>query len=96
MSGTHHHHHESNSDKSLLVAVTINVFLTLAQVIGGIISGSLSLVADALHNLSDAASLGIALFALSLSFLTLQTASKTDTTIQSYERFDVVGVHTNN
>ena len=67
MSGTHHHHHESNSDKSLLVAVTINVFLTLAQVIGGIISGSLSLVADALHNLSDAASLGIALFARKIS-----------------------------
>ena len=67
MSGTHHHHHESNSDKSLLVAVTINVFLTLGQVIGGIISGSLSLVADALHNLSDAASLGIALFARKIS-----------------------------
>ena len=67
MSGTHHHHHESNSDKSLLVAVAINVLLTLAQVIGGIISGSLSLVADALHNLSDAASLGIALFARKIS-----------------------------
>ena len=67
MSGTHHHHHESNSDKSLLVAVTINVLLTLGQVIGGIISGSLSLVADALHNLSDAASLGIALFARKIS-----------------------------
>jgi len=62
MSG-HHHHHAPESDRGLLFAVGINVLLTLAQVIGGIISGSLSLIADALHNLSDAASLGIALFA---------------------------------
>lgn len=45
-------------------AVGVNVLLTIAQVIGGIISGSLSLVADALHNLSDAASMFIALIAI--------------------------------
>jgi len=39
------------------------MLLTVVQVIGGILSGSLSLIADALHNFSDAASLGIALFA---------------------------------
>ena len=65
--GHHHHHHESDSDTSLFVAVGINILLTLAQVIGGIISGSLSLIADALHNLSDATSLGIALFARRIS-----------------------------
>ena len=63
----HHHHHEPESDRGLLFAVGINVLLTLAQVIGGIVSGSLSLIADALHNLSDAASLGIALFARKIS-----------------------------
>ena len=62
-----HHHHGPESDRGLLDAVGINVLLTLAQVTGGIISGSLSLIADALHNLSDAASLGIALFARTLS-----------------------------
>lgn len=61
------HHHTPESDRGLLVAVFINILLTLAQVIGGIISGSLSLIADALHNLSDAASLGIALFARTIS-----------------------------
>ena len=58
-----HHHREAQTDKGLWVAVSINLLLTFVQVIGGVISGSLSLVADALHNLSDAASLGIALFA---------------------------------
>lgn len=50
-------------DSKLIAAVGVNVLLTVAQVIGGILSGSLSLIADALHNLSDAASLAIALFA---------------------------------
>jgi cobalt-zinc-cadmium efflux system protein len=47
-------------DRRLLVAIVINMLLTLAQVAGGIISGSLSLIADALHNFSDASSLLIA------------------------------------
>ncbi len=67
MSRNHHHHHASESDRSLLIAIFLNGLLTLAQVIGGIISGSLSLIADALHNISDAASLGIALFARTIS-----------------------------
>ena len=40
------------------------MLLTVAQVVGGVVSGSLSLVADALHNFSDAASLLIALIAV--------------------------------
>ena len=58
-----HHHQGVQTDSGLWVAVSINLLLTFVQVVGGVISGSLSLVADALHNLSDAASLGIALFA---------------------------------
>ena len=67
MSGHNYHHHAPASDRGLILAVGINFFLTFAQVIGGVISGSLSLIADALHNLSDAASLGIALFARKIS-----------------------------
>lgn len=61
----HHHDHgaEQMGDKRLVAAVAVNLVLTVAQVVGGLFSGSLSLIADALHNLSDAASLGIALFA---------------------------------
>lgn len=44
-------------------AILVNVLLTIAQVVGGLVSGSLSLVADALHNLSDAAALGVAFVA---------------------------------
>ena len=51
------------SDARLVWAVVVNVGLTIAQIVGGILSGSLALIADALHNFSDAASLGLALFA---------------------------------
>ncbi len=51
------------SDRRLTWAIVINVLLTVVQVAAGVMSGSLGLIADALHNLSDAASMGIALLA---------------------------------
>ena len=62
MGHKHHAHHdiETIGDRRLIAAIAINMLLTLAQVIGGIASGSLALIADALHNFSDAASLLIA------------------------------------
>lgn len=63
--GQHHHGDPSEiGERRLWWAVGANVLLTFAQIIGGIISGSLSLIADALHNFSDAASLFIALVAI--------------------------------
>lgn len=59
----HAHVPETGGDRRLWIAVAINVLLTIAQVIDGVIARSLSLVADALHNLNDAASIGIALIA---------------------------------
>ena len=44
----------------MFLAVAVNLGLTIVQVIGGVLSGSLSLIADALHNFSDAISLIIA------------------------------------
>lgn len=63
MESDHHHHHGPLSDQRLAWAIAINVLLTVVQVAAGVVSGSLGLVADALHNLSDAASMGIALLA---------------------------------
>ena len=62
----HHHHHHVDSatgDRRLAWAVLVNVGLTLVQVIGGLMSGSLALIADALHNFSDAIALIIAVLA---------------------------------
>ena len=62
--GCHHHDTSNMSERALMKAIGANMVLTVAQIGGGIASGSLSLVADALHNLSDAASLFIALIAV--------------------------------
>lgn len=43
--------------------MAINILLTVVQIIGGILSGSLALIADAIHNLSDALSLVLAFLA---------------------------------
>lgn len=64
------HQHSPGTDtgsRRLAIAVAINMLLTVAQVIGGVVSGSLSLIADALHNFSDAAGLLLALVARRIS-----------------------------
>jgi cobalt-zinc-cadmium efflux system protein len=56
-----HSAEEDVSDFRLYVAIGLNLLLSVGEVIGGIISGSLALFADALHNSNDCASLGITL-----------------------------------
>ena len=60
---SHDHNHAHQHDGKLNFAVFINIILTIVQIIGGVLSGSLSLIADALHNLSDAGAILIAIFA---------------------------------
>ena len=69
MGGHHHHHHVSpdSGDRQVLAAIAVNGILTLVQFVGGVVSGSLALVADALHNFSDAISLVIAFGARKIS-----------------------------
>ncbi|MEQ8409202.1 MAG: cation diffusion facilitator family transporter [Gammaproteobacteria bacterium] len=49
-----------HGDRRVGAAIVANLLLTVAQIIGGILAGSLALIADALHNFSDVASLAIA------------------------------------
>ncbi len=62
----HHHHHEV-SGKNLFITIVLNIIITVAQIIGGILSGSLALLSDALHNFSDVLALIIAYVANRLS-----------------------------
>ena len=58
---------ENNKESRLIISAGLNLATTLAQIIGGLLSGSLSLISDALHNLSDTAALVISLFAVRLA-----------------------------
>ena len=62
----HHHHHEVQG-KNLLFSIVLNLIITIAQIIGGLISGSLALISDALHNFSDVLSLVFSYVAHKLS-----------------------------
>ena len=44
MGHSHHHSHKALSGKKLLISIVLNIFITVAQVIGGFISGSLALI----------------------------------------------------
>ncbi|PCE66599.1 cation diffusion facilitator family transporter [Sediminicola luteus] len=66
MSHTDHHHHHSHS-KYLLFTILLNMVITVAQVSGGLWSGSLALLSDALHNFSDVLSLVISYVAEKLA-----------------------------
>ena len=63
----HHHHSHNLKGRPLLLAVVLNLLITLAQVVGGLVAGSLSLLGDALHNFSDVLSLLLSYFANKLS-----------------------------
>jgi cobalt-zinc-cadmium efflux system protein len=48
-------------DGRLWMSLSLNVAITVAEIIGGLMAGSLALLSDAAHNLSDVAALGLAL-----------------------------------
>ena len=60
----HHHSHDhghgaGTPEGRLALSLALNLVITAAEVVGGLASNSLALLSDAVHNLSDASSLGI-------------------------------------
>lgn len=67
MGHSHSHNHKDLKGQKLLISIVLNIVITVAQVIGGLVSGSLSLLSDALHNFSDVISLIVSYIASKLS-----------------------------
>lgn len=65
MSHDHHHHHHQHGDRSknVLFAGLLNVGFTIIELIGGILTNSVAILSDALHDLGDSISLITAYFA---------------------------------
>ncbi len=52
----HHHHHHTHTElhgKKLLIVTLLNFIITIVEIVGGLVSNSLSLLSDAVHNLGD-------------------------------------------
>lgn len=61
--GHNHSHGKETAGRNLLISIVLNIVITAAQVVGGIVSGSLALLSDALHNFSDVISLVVSYIA---------------------------------
>ena len=63
----HNHSHNHISGKNIGITIFLNLLISILQLIGGIISGSISLLSDATHNFSDVLSLLLSYFTHRLS-----------------------------
>ncbi|NLJ39884.1 MAG: cation transporter, partial [Candidatus Atribacteria bacterium] len=61
-------HKQSKSGNKLILTIILNLTISIVEIIGGAFSGSLALISDALHNLSDSASMFISLFSLRVAY----------------------------
>ncbi len=86
----HEHHHHEVEGKNLFFTILLNASISLAELIGGIISGSISLISDAIHNFSDVLSLII-------SYLANKLAKKEATEKQTfgYKRSEIIAAFFN-
>ena len=64
---TQHSHTEGTSEKNLLITMLLNFLITVVEIVGGIVSGSLSLISDAIHNFSDGIAIIVSYTAIRLS-----------------------------
>ena len=55
----HNHHHEGNSGR-ISIAFFLNLIFTVVEFIGGILTNSTAIMADAVHDLGDTLSIGFA------------------------------------
>jgi len=66
----HQHIHSSSGgqvEKNLFITMLLNFVITIVEVVGGIVSGSLSLLSDAMHNFSDGIAIIVSYIAIRLS-----------------------------
>jgi len=91
MGHNHSHSHPTLSGKNLLLSIVLNIVITVAQLIGGFISGSLALISDAVHNFSDVISLIISYVANLLTRKKKQTKKSTF----GYKRAEIIAAFIN-
>lgn len=81
---SHDHHHKENNN--LKLAFFLNLFFTIIEIIGGFLSNSVAILSDAIHDLGDSFSLGLAWY--------LEKKSKQDPDLRysfGYARFSLLG-----
>lgn len=87
MGGNHAHQgHEHGSSGNLKTAFFLNVGFTIIEIIGGLLTNSIAILSDAVHDLGDSLSLGLAWY-----FDRLSKHGKTPQNTYGYRRYSLLG-----
>ena len=81
----HTHYYNEPNKRNLLISVILNAGITIAEFIGGILSNSLALISDAVHNLSDT-------MAIIISYVAMKIGKK-DSTVKNtfgFKRIEIL------
>ena len=81
----HHHHHHSGTE-NIRVAFFLNLIFTIIEIVGGFLTNSVAILSDALHDLGDSLSLGLAWY-----FQKVSKKSRDKKFTYGYKRFSLLG-----
>lgn len=82
----HNHEHHEKATGNLLVVFILNIVFNVIVIIGGLITNSVAILADCLHDLSDTISIGLAWV---LEHISQKDPNKNYT--YGYQRFSILG-----
>lgn len=82
----HHHHHHHSETGNIAVAFFLNLAFTIIELIGGILTNSVAILSDALHDFGDCISLGVA-----WHFQKLSNKERDHRFSYGYKRFSILG-----
>lgn len=82
---SHHHHHHSSGSNALTFAFFLNLGFSIIELVGGILTNSTAIVADAFHDFMDAMAIGVAVY-----FEKISKKKRTEQYSYGYKRFNLV------
>lgn len=86
MSHDHEQHRHQHESDQISVAFFLNLGFTFIEIIGGILTNSVAILSDALHDLGDSLSLGLAWY-----FQRLSQQGRNQVYTFGYKRFNILG-----
>ncbi len=87
MAHNHNHHHGHSHDTgNIKVAFFLNLFFTIIEIIGGVLTNSVAILSDAVHDLGDSLSLGLAWY-----FQNYSKKKRSPSFSYGYGRFSLLG-----
>jgi cobalt-zinc-cadmium efflux system protein len=89
MAHNHHHGHQHDTE-NISTAFFLNLTFTIIEIIGGLLTNSVAIMSDALHDLGDSLSLGLAWY-----FQKVAKKGRDETFSYGYKRFSVLGAMIN-